>query len=351
MASHRVTNALNGVKRLTRSRARQISAARVPGSELVRIGGGDLLATPGIPELPTSQLDRDRGLCGETLALPAATVRLLPGVQICVGENLLRASDGSVVVSAPSSQTRRRPHRVASGGPQEARKGTYALHGSPGGSEFEALVSEIAPLVLLQHPSLRRVSPITVLHTGSKSMLEGFLLSAVPNQQVRLEQVPAGTVIEPDITAFPMPVTREGAGAVPRWFRRWVDQQAAAAPASGAARKLLVTHGPDDPLLRHEEVLSPAVSAGFTHVDTLTGHIEGDGTLDTAELVATLHGATDVIGGGDAALAATLLCRRTSVVQILTDSTVSPRVAQLAASKGLPHRLVQPSALQSVLDA
>lgn len=349
MASMKVTDALNGVRRLTRGRARFVAAYRLPGSELLRIGGGDLLPTPVVPSLPTSSVDRDLGLCGDTLALPPANVRLLRDVRLFVGENLVRTTDGAVVVNDPGSARLGRPARNSSGQTVVRHEGTAALYGAPVGGEFEALVCDVAPIVLLQHAVLRRVAPITVMHTQSTTMLERFLLRGAMNSQVRCKDLPAGTVVEAEVTAFPAPVTREGAGAVPRWFRRWVDLRASSVQAEPAARELVVTHGPGDPLVVRPELMAPALEAGFTHVDTLTGQVEGDGTLDEDQLVATIAQAVTVLGASDSALASTLLCRRANVYQLATQDTISPRVAQLAASKALPYRLLRPADLPEAL--
>lgn len=351
MASLRVTEALSGVRRLTRGRARIVSVGRVPGAELVRIGGGDLLPTPLVPELPCREDDRERGLCGETLALPAANVRLLRDVRICVGENLIRTDDGSVVVDNTSSQRVGRPARQAPESLVLQHGGTAALYGAPDSGQFEALVDDIAPIVLLQHAVLRRVSPITVMHTPGGSMLATFMLKAAMNSQVRCEAVPAGSVVEADLTAFPSPVTREGAGAIPRWFRRWVDLRANSAGAQPAARKLVLTHGSSDPLMLQPELMTPALEAGFAHIDTLSGQLDGDGTLDAEQLVSTLAHATAVVGASDDALASSILCRRAEVVQLGVGPTISPRVAQLAASKALPYRFVSSGGLAGILES
>lgn len=332
-------------------RSAVVDASRVPGSELVRLGGGEVVPTPSVPSLPLREVDRERGLCGDTLALPPAEARILNGVQILVGENVLRTRAGDLVVSrqGPTAPARRLPRR-ATREPVSLRQGSASLHGMAGSAPFERLVEALPSSLLLQHPALREHAPITLVHDGRAGLLEGFLLDAVANRQVRLESVSPGSTVEPERLVLPSPVARAGGGALPRWYRRWVDETASLAGHSPSTRRILLTHGPGDPLLSQRAVLGEATRAGFVLLDTLTGALGEDSTLDGPALAATLRDARAVLGASDEALAHSLVCRKAAVVQIVDGSAISPRVAQLAASRALPHHLARESDLAELLE-
>ncbi len=349
MARRTVGEALRGAQRALRPRAGFVPASRLAGSELIHLGGGEMLPTPRVPDLPTSQADRDRGLCGASLALPAAKVRVLKDVQICVGENLIRTRSGAVVLDNISSEQLAGLPRRNSGGSVLIRGGSAALYGPRGAGTFAWITDALPAALLLQHPALGAQAPIALLRAGSTGLVEGLLIERLEHRQLRLETVPAGSVISAERTIVPAQVTREGGGALPRWYRRWLDQQAASVTELPVdARRLLLTHGQDDPILRHADLLANAKGLGFARLDTVTGAIADDETLDAASIVATLREATHVLGGSDNALAHAALCRRAEILHVGLRPTVRPRVAQLAASRALPYRFIRPGALTGI---
>lgn len=351
MKGRRVGEALKGARGRFRPRVEFVPASRLPGATLTRLGGGEQVPTPCVPELPTTDSARAGGLCGSSLALPPATVRTLSEVQLCVGENVVRTRSGSVVVDAVSPDRYSGLRRRHNGAPMIEVEGTAALHGVPVPGVFESLVEALPAALLLQHPALHRMAPVTVLSLGASDLVEGFLLERIENRQVVMATVAAGSVLEPTRTLFPSPVTRQGAGAIPLWYRRWIDAQTAAVTSPPAARRILITHGPDDPLLRHPRLLEVASAAGLATIDTLTGALGGTGTMDADTLVATLRDATLVVGASDDALGHAVVCRRTEILQVGVADTVSPRVAQLASARALPYGFLRPEDLGARLAA
>ena len=307
------------------------------------------MATPAVPGLPTDEWAAARGLAGASLALPPAAVRVLRDVHLCVGENVVRTSDGAVVAEGINPERLEGLRRRHQGAPVLEAEGTAALHGLPVLGTFEALVESFPPVLLLQHPALHALAPVTVLSAGPTTLAEGFLLDRLSNHQVALQVIAAGTAVRPTRTLLPSQVTRTGAGAIPGWYRRWLDEQTRALDVAPAAPRLLLTHGPDDPALRRPEVREVAEAAGLVVLDTLTGAIAGDGTLGADELVSTLRDATLVVGAGDDALGHALFCRRSEILQVATAQTITPRVAQLAASRALPYRFLRPAELAPAL--
>ncbi len=351
MVAERVSEAFRAVGRFGRRRPSIVPVGRIPDSELIRLGGGDLIPTPMVPDLPTADEACQRGLCGESLALPPAGVRLLRDVELCAGEDVVRMSDGSIVANNASAAHLSELARQGPGGPVLDHEGTAALHMVPANGVFESLVEALPPAVLMQHPALHPQAPVTVFYTRAATMLEDYLLNRVANRQVSIQRVGAGTVIRPALAVFAAPVAREGAGALPRWYRRWVDEQAAGSGAEPAARKVVLTHGPDDLYLKEPALLEAAAAAGFVHVDTVTGAVDGDGALDADELVATLRGASAVLGSSDDALGHCVIAKRAHIVQVAIESEVTPRVAQLAASRSLPYTFTRAVGLPEVLEA
>ncbi len=349
MLARQVGDALRGARLVPRARAQAVSAAMVPGGELVHLGGGELVPTPRVPDLPTSDADRARGLCGESLALPPANVRILRDVQILVGANVLRTRSGALVVESLSAERHPQNNGRPSGLPTIERAGNAALYGGAVCGTFESLVEAFPRALLLRHPALRNRGQVRLLFAGPTTLVEEFLLDRLQTRLVRLERLPAGTTVQPGTTFFPAPVTRSGGGALPRWYRRWLDAQAGPVPTAEVGRKLLLTHGPGDAMFGALDAWQEATDRGFTPVDTLTGAVDGDGTLDGPELVAALHDATDVLGASDDALGHAAICRKAQLVQLGTRETVSPRVAQLAASRALPYQFVRSGELGAAL--
>ena len=347
----RVAEALRNVRGAVAPRADFVPASRLAGSELIRLGGGEMVPTPGVPELPLSPPYRSNGIGGDSLALPPANVRVMSGVHIVTGENVVRTPAGAVVGDSVSADRLRSLPRRRRGDTVQARAGRAAPYGAPGAGAFEGLVESLPRALLLQHPALRSLAPISLLHTGGAPPAEAWLIRRLERRAVHVEQVESGSVIRPDTTVVPAMVTRVGAGAIPRWYRRWIDQKVVAAGDGPGPRRLLLVHGSDDPMHSLDGLRDRADEWGFVVLDTSTGHAsgvelsDGSGTSGAiwsdADVVAALRDADMVVGASDDALGHAVMCRRAEIVQVGITDTITPRVLQLAESRALPHRFVR----------
>jgi len=329
-----------------------VAASRLEGTELVHLGGGEMVPTPGIGALPLAPRYRSVGLAGETLALPPAAVRILNGVRCSVGDGVVHTEGGAVVAESVSADRLHLVRRERRGrGALVHLSGNVAPYGTPGGSVFEGLLESFPRLLLLQHPAVRRFGRVTAVQPDDLAPLEAHLLGHLDSRQVSVEQMGRGSIVEGDHTMVPAPVTRAGAGALPRWYRRWLDEAAAAAGDTVLPRRLVLTHGADD-LLRASPLFDQLVDdLGLVAVDTATNRIDGEAPLrGIDDVVSLIRDAAVLVGATDDALAHALVSRRAEVVQVGLSDTVTPRVLQLAASRGLPHQFVLPGELPAALD-
>ena len=350
-----VAGALRSVRSRIRSGADFIPASRLSGSELIHLGGGEMVPTPGVRELPLDPAYRSNGLGGESLALPPARVRILEGVHVVVGENVVRLPDGTVVGESVSSQQLRslpRRHRASLAA---MRSGRAAPYGDPGAGAFEGLVEALPRALLLQHPALRSFAPITLLCAPGAPVVERWLRDRLGGRQVRPEELAAGDVVQPQVTVVAGPVSRAGAGAIPRWYRRWIDAEAAAAGPAPGPRRLLLVHGGDDPASGRSDLVASAERWDLTTLDCATGHLIRDGARSEdvwspSQVVAALRDATVLVGASDDALGHAIVSRRAEIVHVGVQGTVSPRVLQLAESRGLPYRFVRRGEMDTALE-
>lgn len=347
----RVVDVLRDVRGRLNPHPELVPAALVPGSELVHLGGGEMVPTPGVPELPLLEPYRHDGLGGESLALPPANVRILNDVQIVLGERVVRTPSGAVVAESVASARVGSLPRHQRGSIPSTRPGSAAPYGTPGGGAFEGLVESLPRALLLQHPALRRWAPISLLCEGGAPPVEAWLLDRLDPRMVRLVTLGARAVVEARHTVVAAPVTRAGAGAITRWYRRWLDDQAAAVGSVDGAplpRRLVLVHGGHDPM--HGVVLPEAGhDRPLVVLDTSTGNTSSGPALDGAGIVAALHHAELIVGASDDALGHVALCRRARVVQVGVSELITPRVLQLAESRALPHTFVRPHELHETL--
>ncbi|MFV0315760.1 MAG: hypothetical protein ACK5O2_02215 [Microthrixaceae bacterium] len=271
-------------------------------------------------------------------------------IQFVVGDGEVVTHQGHRVVFPGSERRVVRRQRLAVGGNVVSVEGTAALYASVGTGVFGRLVEAIPAALLLQHRALRDWAPITLIHDGTAGLAEEFLLGCIENPQVRLEAMGPGSIAVPERAALPSPVGRTHAGALTRWYRRWVDREAGKAGDSPAARRIVVRHGPGDPLMRHPMICDAIAGHGLVTLDTLTGALGDSDTLDAAKVVALLRDAHLVLGVSDDALAHAVFARRASILQIAPGETVSPRTAQLAASRALPYQYVPLNGLEWALE-
>ena len=342
------------VKRTTKAlgiaNAQIVPAARLPGTELVALGGGESVQLPGVRTLPISASDKEHGLAGTSLVLPPSAVRILKGVHIQVRTGVVTLENGCIVAeSMPISKDRRmKSPRRSSASTHLA--GNVAPYGSTLDDVCAGITEAFPKIVLLQHPAVRRYGPITVVHAGL-SPIERFLLSLLDSQQILTEHVGPAAVIQGDRTMLPGPVTRRGTSGSPSWFQEWLDRSLAEISPPRASLMIALIHGAADPLA-DSDVLNELKAGGFVVIDTsaltLDGSVPSDGI---SPVVGAIRDASVVVGATDSALAHALLCERADVVHLGLADVVTARPIQLCASKGLNYHFTKPELLGPTLSS
>ena len=212
-----------------RSSTRSVPAAVLPGAELIHLGGGEMLPCPGVESLPLAPMARSLGLGSASLALPAAKVHVLHDAEICPGARLVRDREGRVVsesltadmigkVGMGEDADRRRPVEIC---------GNVAIYRSPWRPHYHTLIDHLPRAALLAQPAMHRLGQITLVHDGPLHPIEELLLPALLGGRIRLRQVEPTQVVRAERVLLPGYVTRPGSGAIPSWYRRWVDRIAA----------------------------------------------------------------------------------------------------------------------------
>ncbi len=329
---------LGEIAALGRRRYRTVPAAVLEGSELIQLGGGESVPCPGIGSLPIAEVARRSGLGSASLALPPAKVHVLRDVRIGPGSRVVTAGDRIVAesltvdmvdhVDVVHSEVRGRPAEI---------EGTVALYRSPWRPYFHTLIDHLPRAALLAQPAVRRLGPITVVHDGPLTSVEQALLPHLLGSAVTLLQVDPGVGIEADQVLLPGYVTRPWSGAIPSWYRRWIDREAASErfrvehgrsrrrlyiDRTGVRRRVLNREALDQVLERHD----------IETVDPMTMSIE--------EQVSSFRDADLVVGVTGSGLVNTIFSRSAHVVELQTGVDMLPAFYYLAAAKGLPYDYV-----------
>lgn len=318
---------------------RTVPAAVLEGTELIHLGGGESLPCPGVERLPLAASARRLGLGSASLALPPARAHVLRDVTLCPSSRTVLDRQGRVVAESLTADM------VGRVGPEEVElssdpieiDGTVALYRSPWRPYFHTLIDHLPRAALLAQPAMRRLGPITLVHDGPLSPLERQLLEHLLPARVRLRQVDPGRPVMADRVVLPGYVTRPAAGAIPSWYRRWVDSEAAAARPEGddvrARRRIfidrvrsprrVVNRAELEPVLaRHDiEVVEPSV-------------------LSPDEEMALFRDAELIVGVTGSGLTNCLFSRSAHVVELVPGTELLPHFFYLATSKGLPYDYV-----------
>ncbi len=327
------------VATLGRRRYRTVPAAVLEGTELIQLGGGETVPCPGIGSLPIAAVARRSGLGSSQLALPAAKVHVLRDVRIAPGTGVVVAAGDRIVAESLTfdmvdelevhhSEFRARPAELP---------GTVAIYRSPWRTYFHTVIDHLPRAALLAQPAVRRLGPITVVHDGPLTPIEQALLPQLLGPGVALLQVDPGTGIVADQVLLPGFVTRPWSGAIPSWYRRWIDREAASdryrvdgarprrrlyVDRTGVRRRVLNRDALDEVLDRH-------------HVETVDPT-----TLSIEEQVSSFRDADLVIGVTGSGLVNTIFSRSAHVVELQTSTEMLPAFYYLAAAKGLPYDYV-----------
>lgn len=323
-------------------------AAVLEGTELIHLGGGESLPCPGIERLPIAASARHLGLGSASLALPPARVHVLREVTVCPDSRLVLDRRGRIVAESLSADM------VGLVGPEADElhadpievDGTVALFRSPWRPYFHTLIDHLPRAALLGQPAMRRVGPVTLVHDGPLSPVEQYLLPRLLPSQVRLRQVAPGRSVVADKVLLPGYVTRPASGAIPSWYRRWIDREAAAVPSATAPgpRRVFIDRvaGPRR-VLNMAEVEPVLERHGIQAVEP--------SSLSPLEQIALFRDAELVVGVTGSGLANTVFSRRAHVLELVPGQELLPHFFYLTASKGLPydHLLAPPDRLR--LDA
>lgn len=314
-----------------------IAASRLAGTETVVLGGGETVPTPGLGALPVSTRHRASGLAGDSLALPPATVRVLKGVQVATSQGAVYTPERRVVLESVATERLgllRRPRR---GAPCEPRERSVAPYGVPGGGVCEALLEALPRALLLQHPALRRYGWVDLLCPPGRAPVESWLLDRLPRGHLRLDRACTTELVSAPRVLVPSAVTRCGAGAVPRWYDRWVARAVEDLPRAGPPGRVVLVHGTRDPLFGTPLWRQLVEVHGLVPLDTSA--LDGDGVT---EALAILRDAALIVGASDDALCHALVSRRAQVIELGLREVISPRVAQLCLSRGLAFEFLLP---------
>ena len=328
-------------------RRRTVPAAVLDGSELVHLGGGETIPCPGLESAELAPAARRLGLGSSALALPPARVHVLRDVMLCPGSRLITTLDGRIVAE---SMTTDMPGRVEvceeelRGTPVEV-PGTIALYRSPWTEQFHTLIDHLPRAALLAQPAMHHVGPITLVHDGPLNDLERQLLPRLLGRQIELLEVEPGTPLVAERVLLPGFVTRPFAGAVPSWYRRWLDRAASttrgehppttldeARVAGGRRRYYLDRLDDRHRVLNRDELDEVLERHHVTPIHTTVwSAIDKIARFRDAELV------VGTMGNGMSNLA---FSRSTRVIELLAGQELLPHFFYLAASKGLPYQYV-----------
>ncbi|CAN5644939.1 hypothetical protein BH10ACT3_BH10ACT3_11570 [soil metagenome] len=319
------------------ARLRTVPAAVVEGSELVHLGGGETVPCPGIDALPMAPGARRLGLGSPSLALPPAKVHVLRNVKLCPGSRLVTTMSGKVVAESMTADMAGRaevcdeelkatPIRV---------DGTIALFRSPWQPQFHTLVDHLPRAALLAQPAMRHIGPVTLVHDGPLSDTERQLLPRLLGRHIRLLEVEAGTPITADRVLLPSYVTRPYAGAIPSWYRRWLDREFATvrladADLAGGRRRYFIDRTGGDRQVTNRADLDRVLERH--NITTIR-----PSAMPVQERIVRFRDAELVIGVIGSGMSNLLYSREARVVELLPGQEVLPHFYYLAASKGLPY--------------
>ena len=304
----------------------------------MNLGGGETIRCPQATELPLASMARRLGLGSTSLALPPARVHLLEDVLVCTNRRVVADVHGRIVSESITSDMHGFPGLVPDPGPVDALEvdGTVALFRSPWRPHYHTLIDHLPRAALLAQPAMRRLGPITLVHDGPLSPIEAALLPRLLPGQVTLLEVEPGRCVRADRVALPDYVTRPAAGAVPSWYRRFVDRESASAlrrSRTSGSRRIFVdrTSGPRKVLNRSE--LDPVLERhGVEPVEP--------SMLSAQQQMALFRSAELVVGVTGSGLANCVFSERAHVVELAPGRELRPHFLYLAAAKGLSYAAV-----------
>lgn len=327
------------VSALRRRTPRVVPAAVVPGYELIHLGGGEMLPSPGVESLPLDHAARTLGLGSTSLSLPPAKVHVFRDAVVCPGARIVRDSRHRIIAESLAAdmsgrvdlgdQALRRP-------PIEV-EGTVALFRSPWRPHFHTLIDHLPRAALLGQPAMRHLGPITLLHDGELNGFEQLLLPGLVGRSVHLREVDPDRAVHAERVLLPAYVTRPGAGAIPSWYRRWIDRAVTTIPVVDEERvlprRIFVNRTRGDRKVTNPGELGEVLDA----YDVQSVDLQ---SLTPAEQIRCFRDADLVIGVTGSGLANALFSRDARIVELVPGRELLPHFFYLCASKGLPYDFV-----------
>lgn len=328
-------------------RTRTVPAAVVGPTETIHLGGNETVPCPGIERLPIAASARQLGLGTPSLALPAPRVLVLRDVLVGSGAATVLDRHGRIVAESLTSDMIGRV--TASGADPIDLDGTVAVYRSPwteAGSQlsdslprsadYHLLVDELPRAALLAQPAVGRIGPVRLLHPGPLPALQARLLDRLLEGRVELVEVDPHRPVRAGRVVLPGYVTRPMAGAVPTWYRRWIDRYVAGlrSPAGHVApQRIFIDPGARTQRIRNRDELERVLSRHRVE-------LVDPGAMDLDERLTTFRDARVVVGVTGSGLADVVFSRRATVIELVPGRELLPHAYYLAASKGLPHHAV-----------
>jgi len=328
-------------------RPRTVPAAVVGTTETIHLGGNETIPCPGFEQVPIARSARHLGLGTTGLVLPAPRVLVLRNVVVGAGAATVLDRHGRIVAESLTSDMTGRV--TASGDDPVDLDGTVAIYRSPWAvgrarlpealpraADYHLLIDELPRAALLAQPAVGRIGPLRLLHAGPLSPLEQRLLERLLDGRLELVEVDPQRAVRATRVVLPGYVTRPMAGAVPTWYRRWIDRYVGAVDAPSA--RTLPQRVYVDPRMHSERVRNR------DELDEvlLRHRVErvDPSTMDLDERLVTFRDARVVVGVTGSGLADALFSRRAAVIELVPGQELLPHAYYLAASKGLPHHAV-----------
>lgn len=339
--------ALRGLRGLIERRAPSrstVPAAVIPGSESIHLGGGEIVMCPGIERVPIAAPERGHGVGSPSLALPPAKVSGLRRVRIVPGQRVVIDRRGAVVAESITSDMldhldhdALRRARAVPNGDAVTIDGVAAIFRSPWRAPYHTLIDHLPRAALLAQPAMVRFGEVSLLHDGELSDFETLLLKRLLPSRVQLVQVDPSDVVDAQTVLVPGYVTRPGAGAIPSWYRRWVDRQATALahqvdPDAALPRRFFIELSDSRRIHNSDEFRALLEVHGVASVDL--------SQLSAIEVIQLFRDASLVLGATGSALANAIFSRSARILEILPGQRVLPAFYYLAMSKGLEYDYV-----------
>jgi capsular polysaccharide biosynthesis protein len=215
--------------------------------------------------------------------------------------------------------------------------GTVAVYRSPWRPYFHTLIDHLPRAALLAQPAMRRLGAITLVHDGPLTPMERYLMERLVPDRVRLVEVEPGRSVRAPRVVLPGYVTRPASGAIPSWYRRWIDRAAASVQAdpevSRPRRRVFI-----DRVNSPRRVMNPAELAPVLERHGI--EVVEPSRLEPAEEIALFRDAELVVGVTGSGLANCVFSRGAHVVELVPGSEVLPHFFYLATAKGLPYDYV-----------